>query len=135
MAFNQLKNLVAKIREMKEAAAVAVEISAQKIVNELKEEGPYYTGYFHDSWEIKLDRKKGAAAKTTVAYITNTASYAPIAMDLVPGRGKGEDGQAVMPPNTAPQDWYITYAAGGQLDKSVQITADDFLLQTWRRGL
>jgi hypothetical protein len=130
MAFNALKNLVAKLRDMKEAAARAVEASAEKIVSELQEEGPYYTGYFHDSWEIKLDRKKGAAARTTVAYITNTASYAPIAMDLVPGRWKGS-----MPPNTAPQDWYITYAAGGRLDKSVQITADDFLLQTWRRGL
>jgi hypothetical protein len=130
MAFNALKNLVAKLRDMKEAAARAVEASAEKVVNELQEEGPYYTGYFHDSWEITLDRKKGAAARTTVAYIANTASYAPIAMDLVPGRWKGN-----MPPNTAPQDWYTNYVNGGRLDKSVEITANRFLLQTWRRGL
>ena len=128
-AFNSLKKLMADIRGFKEAASTAVERAAKDVVVELQDRGPYWTGEFYESWEVTVDRKKGASAKSTVALISNSAPHALIAMDLEPGRW-GEDKN-----NTAPRDWYLDYVTGGELDKSVAIATDSTLVQYWRRGL
>jgi hypothetical protein len=120
--------LVNKLKGFGQAAPNAVQRAAEGVVRELQDRGPYWTGQFHDSWEITLN-KEGASARNTVAIISNGAPHALIAMDLEPGRfGESKN-------NTAPYDWYLTYVTGGELDRSVEIVANDVLAQTWRRGL
>ena len=126
-AYNSLKKLMADIRGFKEAASTAVERAAKDVVIELQDRGPYDTGEFYESWEVTVDRKKGASAKSTVAIISNSAPHALIAMDLEPTPRS----RAV----TAPRDWYLDYVTGGELDKSVAIATDSTLAQYWRRGL
>lgn len=123
-----LKRLADKLLGFGKGVNNAVERAAEEVIKELQDRGPYWTGEFHDSWDITLN-KEGVSAKQTVAIISNGAPHALIAMDLEPGRwGESKN-------NTAPYDWYATYVTGGELDRSVEIVANDVLAQTWRRGL
>lgn len=123
-----LKRLADKLLGFGKGANNAVIRAAEEVVKELQDRGPYWTGEFFESWDITLE-KENVSAKQTVAIISNDAPHALIAMDLIPGRwGEGKN-------NTAPQDWYATYVTGGELDRSVEIVANDVLAQTWRRGL
>ena len=119
---------------------------AEQIVNDLKEAGPYYTGHFEESWvvlggdkRIPADSEHPLSARerwqgwddesfllnrrtTPVAIPTghtqftigNRAKYRDIAMDLVPGRFEAGKN------NTANQDWYVTYAQGGDMTKALE---------------
>lgn len=109
-----------------------------KIVNDLKEEGPYWSGQFEESWVVKEgsveipatdppkpDRSgpknftgpspvknlpKAKGRKTQNFSIGNTTTYRDIAMDLDPERRRTEPRADGSPKNnTADPDWYLNY--------------------------
>ena len=54
--------------------------------------------------------------------IGNRMSYRDLALDLVPGRLKDEQG------GSAPQDWYLTYYGAGGFEKAVRGAIDELIL-------
>jgi hypothetical protein len=113
--------------------------AAEKIVDDLKQIGPYWSGDFESAWVVKPGKTRISAnrqpsderpstprarqitqvnvppaqGRKSVDYtIGNEMVYRNIAMDLDPGRVRWKGGE---PPNTAPQDWYRTYVEGGNL--------------------
>lgn len=119
--------------------------AAVNIVNDLKAKGPYWDGYFELAWEVQpgdveipadqkgAEQRTPAASTRQISRITvedtprqrvdyrsvphltigNRMEYRDIALDLKPGRIKSGGNE------TAPQDWYVTYYAGGEMDKAV----------------
>jgi hypothetical protein len=61
-------------------------------------------------------------SKVPTLTIGNLMKYRDIALDLVPGRLKDEEG------GTAPQDWYLTYYGGGGFDNAVRGAIDELIL-------
>ena len=121
---------------------VTLEEAADLVVKELQKEGPAWSGEFRNAWKIvsgpgkripasqesrfdestrrSLQPGEAEPRKTIKApklkgrgdngyTIGNSMTYRDIALDLVPGRW--DDGKR----NTAPQDWYVTFAEGGRL--------------------
>ena len=118
--------------------------AAEQIVLDLKEIGPYWTGTFEESWEVRpgdvriqattragertpfpkprrvnpIKADKPTGRKSVFFTIGNTTEYRDVALDLVPGRVK-----ALGPAGgneTAPQDWFRTYVEGGNLRLTLQ---------------
>jgi hypothetical protein len=143
----------------------AARASAQQVVQELREVGPWWTGDFARSWEIRAGdasttieatdygsrspdddpafvppkTQRQALPPVPVAQIGgrqfllkgryiigNRNRFRDIAMDLQPGRWRGS-----RPPNTAAQDWYSTYAQGGQLNQAIRLASQPILDQAW----
>ena len=120
------------------------EEAAREITNDLKEIGPYWSGDFEEAWVVKKgnvrinatrkpSRDRPIAPRTrkvtpienfpkqtgrsSNSYtIGNEMVYRNIALDLEPGRIKDGGNE------TAPQDWYRTYAEGGNLRLTLQQT-------------
>ena len=117
------------------------EEAARQITTDLKEIGPYWSGTFESSWEVRLGDARISAktpgpavrpptakprqitpvkipkarGRKSIRYtIGNSAEYRDVALDLVPGRIKGGGNE------TAPQDWYRTYVEGGNLRLTLQ---------------
>ena len=117
------------------------EEAARQIVTDLKTIGPYWSGDFEAAWvvragdvRIRADKEPGgvrpaspltrrvtsvaippAKGRKTIEYtIGNRMVYRDIALDLTPGRIKGGGRE------TAEQDWYRTYAEGGNLRLTLQ---------------
>ena len=114
--------------------------AAEQIVLDLKEIGPYWTGTFEESWVVRpgdtrisastparertafaqprkvtpIQVAKPRGRKSVFFTIGNTAEYRNVALDLVPGRVKGNGNE------TAPQDWFRTYVEGGNLRLTLQ---------------
>ena len=120
--------------------------AAERIVTDLKKAGPYYTGEFEENWVVEPGDKRIPATKEsaltqaekwqgfkdgsfplarrvtpvnvpegfTQYSIGNRMAYRDVAMDLKPGRF--EPGKN----NTAPQDWYVSYAQGGGLQNALK---------------
>jgi hypothetical protein len=121
---------------------VTAKEAAEFIVEELQDDGPAWGGEFRNAWKI-LPGSKGHIRATQESKFTedqrrtlnpgeaearkeikapplkgrgdngytigNAMEYRDIALDLVPGRwGEGKR-------NTAPKDWYVTFAEGGKL--------------------
>ena len=119
-----LGDLAKNLKGFKQKAPNVVVRAAEKVVEDLQDKGPYWTGEFFESWDITLN-KENASARQTVAIISNGAPHALIAMDLIPGRwGEGKN-------NTAPQDWYLTYINGGELDRTVKSIASNLFAQAF----
>lgn len=126
-------------KDIRLALSKAVTQSAKRIVNDLKEQGPHFTGQFEQSWDVvelgqsldplepRISRNPQPRQVTpvTVPYrdtlcdtgltIYNRTDYQAIATDQAPGRWKGS-----IPPNTAPENWFTTYVNGGGLDSAVE---------------
>lgn len=120
-----LGDLAKNLKGFKQAVPNVVARAAEKVVEDLQDKGPYWSGEFYNSWDIDLN-KEDASANKTVAIVSNGAPHNLIAMDLVPGRWKGS-----MPPNTAPQDWYLTYVNGGELDRTVKSVASNLFAEAF----
>lgn len=117
------------------------EEAARRIVEDLKWEGPYWSGDFESAWVVKKGstpvratrQPSGpppptprpwnrtdfsvppATGRKSISYtIGNEMVYRNLAMDLEPGRIK-EGGR-----ETAPQDWYRTYVEGGKLRAALE---------------
>ena len=117
------------------------EEAARRIVDDLKWEGPYWSGDFEAAWVVRKGstpvratrRHSGprlteprpwtrtdfvvppATGRKSINYtIGNEMEYRNVAMDLEPGRIKGGGNE------TAPQDWYSTYVEGGKLRAALQ---------------
>lgn len=151
-AFQQLKRELQ--RGINRDAYAMTRRAALNIVNDLQTKGPYWDGLFYNAWEVKagdvtipadqegmMQRSKTAQSKPTSGAFTlsdipeqrvdyrsvpqltigNRMVYRDIALDLVPGRIKQEGG------GTAPQDWYLTYYAGGEMDRAVGRAIKDTL--------
>jgi hypothetical protein len=146
--------------------------AALEIINELAELGPNWDGNFIDQWvaiplgsgasgggggtypysidhipDLPINKKEAGRVKKFE--IVNQSSYAPYALDLIPGRfsphfaanatpnkapvetGKRDNtretfrGELTSEPgqgrSTAELDWYTTYINGGGLDKSLNL--------------
>lgn len=119
------------------------EEAARQITTDLKEIGPYWSGDFEAAWvvkkgnaRIKATRKPSGeqpatprtrkvtpvnvpkqTGRSSNSYtIGNEMVYRNVALDLEPGRIKSGGNE------TAPQDWYRTYAEGGNLRLTLQQT-------------
>lgn len=57
--------------------------------------------------------------------IGNTIEHRSLAMDLLPGRGKGGEGVATIPPNTASQDWFLNYMEAGSFDRAMSFALQE----------
>jgi len=145
--------------------------AAEEIVVDLQEAGPVWSGKFSNSWQIEttdgrrtggdggpgLPRRvpapllsgRGFALDDVVFNISNFASYADEARDLVEGvfidpgttplkeydrgiRVSGYRGDLIGDdegPNrrTAPLDWYTTYVRGGVIARRIRIEMDEEL--------
>jgi hypothetical protein len=142
-ALQKLKREV--MRGINREAYFKTRLAALKIVNDLQTLGPYWDGYFYNAWEVRegdvtipadqiggKNRREAEAHPKRGAFVLgdipnqrvdyrsvpsltigNRMEYRDVAMDLEPGRIKGGGNE------TAPQDWYVTYYAGGGLDKAV----------------
>jgi hypothetical protein len=113
--------------------------AAEEIVRDLQVAGPYWSGEFADAWVIKPGKTRVSATRgrsgpgrstpasfnpKTVAApapsgrksvnytIGNEMAYRDIAMDLDPDRLRWKGSE---PPNTAPDNWYLTYVEAGEL--------------------
>ena len=75
---------------------------------------------------VAIPQVSGKQARRGGRYtIGNAVEHRSLAMDLLPGRGKGEGGAATIPPNTAPQDWFATYMEGGAFDKAISFAVQE----------
>ena len=145
LAFKELRKFLDN--EVQKAATQAARQGALQIVNDLQRLGPYWDGYFYYAWEVREgdvaipadqvganDRaskanphpNKGAftlndipnpritfRGKAPTFTIGNRMVYRDTALDLEPGRIKNGGNE------TAPQDWYLSYYAGGEMDSRV----------------
>jgi hypothetical protein len=151
-AFQQLKRELQ--RGINRDAYAMTRRAALRIVNDLQVKGPYWDGLFYNAWEVQAGdvnipadqeglltpsetaQPKPKAGAFTLSDIPeqrvdyrrvpsltigNRMVYRDIALDLEPGRIKGEGG------GTAPQDWYLTYYGGGEMDRSIGRAIKDTL--------
>ena len=115
--------------------------AATQIVDDLKQIGPYWSGDFESAWVVKAGKTRISAnrqpsgerplaprarqvtptavpkptGRKSVEYtIGNEMVYRNVAMDLEQGRIKKGGNE------TAEQDWYRTYAEGGNLRLTLQ---------------
>ena len=121
---------------------VTAKEAAELIVEELQNDGPAWGGEFRNAWKILPGTKGRIRATQETRFDTedrllfdpsnaeprekikapplkgrgdngytigNAMEYRDIALDLVPGRWD------VNKVNTAPKDWYVTFAEGGKL--------------------
>ena len=147
IAFKELRQFLRN--EINKTATQSVRQGALQIVNDLQRLGPYWDGHFYNAWEVRegdvsipADRqgtewqkgdeaerhpKEGAFAlddipnppitfrgQALTLTIGNRMEYRNLALDLEPGRIKAGGNE------TAPQDWYVTYYAGGEMDAAVK---------------
>jgi len=119
--------------------------AALQIVNDLKERGPYWDGYFELAWEVQpgdvnipADQRGAAVAspqaqprqvsKLTLSDIPNQrVDYRSVPSLTIGNRMEYRDVALDLVPGrikaegggTAEQDWYIRYYAGGEMDRAV----------------
>ena len=121
------KSLMAIVPDFREALEEGVQDAAEKVVFDLKREGPYWTGVFETLWQVNAGNfsvkpnvdnpletpDEPAARSYTEAEVPespnlagytigNRAKYRLIAMDIVGDRGDRKG-------RTAPKNWYDTY--------------------------
>jgi hypothetical protein len=89
-------------RDVKKKIVNSIKTAARGVVKDLRARGPLWTGEFRDSWEYEDSRRRRstvpsmplsrlAPGKDASLYVSNFASYADQAMDLVPySAGAGE---------------------------------------------
>jgi hypothetical protein len=156
---NQLPQLIAKIARFAgsadRAAASALDRAAaaatQKVVQDLRARGPWWTGTTAKAWTVTTGggsaggllyapadhRRTERQVLPLVAIpqitgrqrfdaprytITNRAYHAAIALDLVPGRKDV----------TAERDWFQKYLDGGELNRAIGLAAEPVLRDAWR---
>ena len=135
-------------KDLRQALSQATTEVAHDLTLDLKTEGPYWDGVFEKSWEIRkgeasipanVPGKNPPSAKNQPREITppqvpqigpqtlsgftigNRTEYREIAMDLAPGRLKGENSAYG---GTAGQDWFENYVQGGQADLMIRQATD-----------
>lgn len=120
------------VPDFREALEEGVETAAEEIVEQLKIEGPYWTGFFESLWQVNVGRTAVKAdivdpetnkkRRLTRVYtpadvpespnlqgytIGNRANYRLYAMDIKPSpTGRGAYPAANL---TAPKNWYDNY--------------------------
>ena len=132
-----MKPLTQLVPDFREAMATSLEEMAEQITDELKADGPYWTGQFESLWVVNSGRKAVRATVPTVfpwvmeaqprrptkadvpeqslkleGYtIGNTAQYRLYAMDILPGSPTSGRRQGDAPNATAPggKFWYDNY--------------------------
>ena len=130
-----------EVRSKKIAAA-----AAQEITTDLKNRGPYWSGHFEESWEVKRgnvripadsehplsprerwqaydDDTRPLPRRTTPVSIPQNASQLTIGnraayRDIAMDLlpGRVEPGKQ----NTADQDWFLTYTQGGEINRAIR---------------
>ena len=145
-----LRDLVPDLRRALSRATTEV---AHDVTLDLKMRGPYWDGVFEKSWDIRAgdvsipatvpgkDPPSGdnqpreitapevpriGAQNLNGFTIGNRTEYREIAMDLIPGRLKGEN---TAYGGTAPQNWYELYLMGGQADVTIRKATDRAMKQ------
>lgn len=164
------KKIADLMPDLKSIVTRAAQYTSLEIINALAKKGPAYSGKFSSAWYAlppgqtpgsprQGGNSRGSLytynigevplrpyAETFVYYnISNSTSYAPVALDLEEGRFFKPPFDPVKPPgtegvttgqrtgdyrydvedgtgtsiSTAPQDWYDTYAGGGEMQQSI----------------
>jgi len=122
---------------VREKAAEINEVAAAKIVNELKNEGPYWTGSFEQSWEVKSGKTDIPAIYDSLPKtprpqpreispanvprenrrnprgytIGNASKHRAIAFDA-PGTDRNAAGNTL---NYVPKGWFNRFVEGGPM--------------------
>lgn len=138
---DQLKTFI------REKAAECNEIAAKKIVTELKNEGPYWTGSFEQSWEVKSGNTNipaiyDALPKTPQPQpreispaqvprenrrrpkgytIGNASKHRDIALDA-PGTNRNAAGNTL---NYVPNGWFNRFVEGGPMVRVLGAAVDE----------
>ena len=126
------KPLTELVPDFREALEEGVETAAEEIVEQLKIEGPYWTGFFESLWQVNVgktavradvvDPETNKKRRLTRVYtpadvpespnlqgytIGNRANYRLFALDIKPSpTGRGAYPAANL---TAPKNWYDNY--------------------------
>ena len=126
------KPLTELVPDFREALEEGVETAAEEIVEQLKIEGPYWTGFFESLWQVNVgktavradvvDPETNKKRRLTRVYtpadvpespnlqgytIGNRANYRLFALDIKPSpTGRGAYPAAQL---TAPKNWYDNY--------------------------
>lgn len=141
-----MKPITAIVPDFREALQEGMEQIAETVTNELKEAGPYWTGFFESLWVVQPGR---AAVKANISdpstnrkkrprdlsptfvpdspnlagyTIGNRAIYRLYAMDVLPSPTGRQQGNA--PNKTAPKFWYDTYR-NAKMGKTIQRELSD----------
>ena len=126
-----MKPITAIVPDFRDALEEAMEQIAETVTDELKEAGPYWTGFFDSLWVVQPGRKAVIAnisdpstnkkkrpkepsdtfvppSPNLAGYtIGNKANYRLYAMDILPTPTGRQQGNAEN--KTAPKNWYETY--------------------------
>ena len=128
-----MKPITELVPDFREILQESLELIAETVTDELKKEGPYYTGFFESLWVVQPGRKAVKAnisdpstnkrriarpsdpsptfvpeSPNLAGYtIGNRANYRLYAMDVLPTPTGRQQGNA--PNKTAPKNWYDTY--------------------------
>ena len=143
-----MKPLNRLVPDLRKALSQATTEVAHDVTLDLKLKGPYWDGVFEKSWEIRAGEAsipatvlgKTPPSKTNQPReitppavprigaqnlngftIGNRTEYRELAMDLEPGRLKGEN---TAYGGTALQDWFETYMQGGEVDITTEKAVD-----------
>jgi len=141
-----MKPITAIVPDFRDALEEAMEQIAETVTDELKEAGPYYTGFFESLWVVQPGKKAVIANFTDPSTnkkqikrpdkpsptfvppspnlggytIGNKANYRLYAMDILPSpSGRGAYPAANL---TAPKNWYETYrnaTMGGTIQREL----------------
>ena len=138
------KPLSQLVPDFREALEQGVQQATETVVRELQIEGPYWSGFFADMWQVNVGKKAIKADLVSIypipedpppdrgPYIDvnvpdspnlqgytigNRAIYRLFAMDILsdPDRGRGKKGARL----TAPKDWYDRYI-NAQMPNTIQ---------------
>jgi hypothetical protein len=139
-----MRRLTQLVPDIREALEQGLEETAQAIVTDLKERGPYWTGQFETLWEV-LPGQRAVAANIALVEtwrptpaqrqitdveipaspnlggytIGNRADYRLFAMDVLPTTGKQRGDKAG---RTAVKNWYGIYREGGPMARTINST-------------
>ncbi len=127
-----MKTLMAIVPDFREALEEGLEQAAEKVVIDLKREGPYWSGQFESLWQVNPGKRAVSANIATAPFVPrralprkitpidvpkspnlggytigNRAQYRIYAMDLKPTPRGRQGGNA--PNATAPPNWFDTY--------------------------
>ena len=143
-----MKPLNRLVPDLRKALSQATTETAHDVTLDLKMKGPYWDGVFEKSWEIRAGEasipasvpgkmppsKKNQPREITAPEVPaigeqnlkgftigNRTEYREIAMDLEPGRLKGEN---TAYGGTAEQDWFSIYMEGSLVDDTIRAAVD-----------
>ena len=126
--------------------------TARQVVDDLRFEGPWWTGEFARAWEVRVgdvdipaDRGEAFEWNASFSERTSRQQLPSVTIPEISGRQaifknrytignrmRYRDIALDLAPGrikgggneTAPQDWYVLYASGGRLDRAIKLASE-----------